>query len=193
MKTLLMMGAACLMAPIAGWADETKVRYDGDGDRTMVVHHDDDRNWVGYHANEWNFSFFGTGTVGENTLRDPSRRKVERDGQLGAGMGIGYFFHRYVGIEGYAYSESTGGRHFVDDIGGNIIARLPIAETGLAPYIFAGGGRQLDPIIQWNLDAGGGLEWRFARHVGVFVDGRYVWADKTKDYGLGRLGVRFGF
>jgi len=65
--------------------------------------------------------------------------------------------------------------------------------TGVAPYVFGGGGRQFDPVTQWTWDAGAGLEWRFAPHVGVFVDGRYVFADKTKDFGLGRLGFRFGF
>jgi hypothetical protein len=37
------------------------------------------------------------------------------------------------------------------------------------------------------------VEWRFARHVGLFLDARYVWADETKDYGLGRLGIKVGF
>jgi hypothetical protein len=169
------------------------IRYDSDRDRTMVVDHDDDRNWCGYNANELNFSFFGTGTVGEDTLDDPSSDKIDRDGQLGAGIGLSYFFLRQLGLEGYAYSESTGGDHFVDSIGGNLIFRLPIGETGLAPYVFGGGARQIDPITQWTLDAGGGVEWRFSNHVGVFVDARYVWADKTDDYGLGRLGLKIGF
>ncbi len=195
MKTLLMMGAACLIAPVAAWADEATVRYDADRDRTMVVDHDHDgdRNWMRYQANELSFSFFGTGTVGENTLKDPSSRKIDRDGELGAGAAISYFFHRNIGIEGYGFTEGTGGRHWLDYLGANVIGRFPIAETGLAPYIFAGASRQIDPIAQWGLDAGAGLEWRFAKHVGVFADGRYVLADKTKDYGVGRLGVRFGF
>jgi hypothetical protein len=193
MKRILMMGVACLVTTIVAQGAETTVRYDSDQDRTMVVDYDDDRNWVGYKANELNFLFFGTGTVGEDTLDNPSRKRIERDGQLGAGAGISYFFHQFVGIEGYAYSESTGGRHFVDIIGGDLILRLPIAESGVAPYVFAGGARQLDPVIQWTLDAGGGVEWRFARHVGLFVDARYVWADETKDYGLGRLGIKVGF
>ncbi len=193
MKRLWMTGTVCLITTIAAFADDTSVRYDADRDRTLVVHENDARDWRGYHANELSFSFFGTGTVGENTIKNPSSRRIDRDGQLGAGAGISYFFHRYVGVEGYGFSESTGGRHWLDYLGANIIGRFPIAETGLAPYIFAGAARQIDPIAQWGLNAGGGLEWRFARHVGVFVDGRYVWADKTKDYGIGRLGIKFGF
>jgi hypothetical protein len=193
MKRILMMGVACLVTTIVAPGAETTVRYDSDRDRTMVVDYDNDRNWVGYNANELNFLFFGTGTVGEETLDNPSSKRIKRDGQLGAGAGVSYFFHQFVGIEGYAYSESTGGRHFVDTIGGDLIFRIPIAESGVAPYVFGGGARQLDPVIQWTLDAGGGVEWRFARHVGLFLDARYVWADETKDYGLGRLGIKVGF
>jgi hypothetical protein len=194
MKRILITGMACVAAAVVAEAQENSVRYDADRDRTMVAHHDHhEGNWVGYGANELNFSIFGTGTVGEDTLDNPSSKRIERDGQLGAGIGVSYFFHRYVGIEGYAYSESTGGKHFVDDIGGNLIFRLPLGESGVAPYVFGGGGRQIDPVTQWNLDAGGGVEWRFTDHVGVFVDARYVWADKTDDYGLGRLGLKFGF
>lgn len=190
---MMIIGMACVLATTIGRAAENTVRYDSDREPTVVVDRKDDRSWMGYKANELNFLVFGTGTVGRDTLLHPSRKRIERDGQLGAGLGSSYFFHRYVGIEGYAYSESTGGDHFVDDIGGNLIFRLPIGHSGVAPYAFGGGLRQLDPIIQWTLDAGGGVEWRFARHVGIFVDGRYVWADKTKDYGLGRLGLKFGF
>src|SRR5688572_14222434 len=151
MKRLLITGMACVVATVVAQAEEASVRYDNDRDRTMVVDHDDhDGNWMGYGANELNFSIFGTGTVGEDTLDNPSSKRIERDGQLGAGLGVSYFFHRYVGSEGYAYSESTGGRHFVDDIGGNLIVRLPLGESGVAPYVFAGGSRQIDPVVQWN-------------------------------------------
>jgi hypothetical protein len=63
----------------------------------------------------------------------------------------------------------------------------------VAPYAFGGAGRQFDPVIQWTWDAGGGIEWRFTPHAGIFLDARYVWCDDTEDYGLARLGVKFGF
>jgi hypothetical protein len=193
MKQLLIrMGTVCFCATSVVYADDTTVRYDRDRERTMVVEHDTEHGWQHYRANELDFSVFGTGTLGERTLRNPSSRRIERNGKLGAGLGVGYFFHRYVGVEGYAYTESTSD-HFVDHVGGNLIGRLPIAETGLAPYVFGGGGRQFDRVTQWTWDAGGGLEWRFCPNAGVFADARYVWADKTKDYGMGRLGLRFGF
>jgi len=194
MKRLLMTGLVCGLTGFSFADDSTSVRYDtATGDRVLVAHEDTDRDWMSYKANEVNLSIFGSGTLGETTLRDPSSKKIRRNGKLGAGAGLSYFFCRYVGVEGYAYSESTGGRHFVDNVGGDLVGRLPIGNSGVAPYIFAGGARQLDPLIQWTLDAGGGVEWRFAPHVGVFVDARYVWADETKDYGLGRLGLKVGF
>jgi hypothetical protein len=191
-ELLTVMGA---LAATVAVADDTSVRYDGsysDRDRTMVADRTLNRNWVGYEANELSFGIFGTGTVGEETLRDPDANDIERDGELGLGGSIAYFFHRNVGIEGYAYSEDTDD-HFIDHVGGNLVVRFPLGESGVALYGLGGGGRQFDPVIQWTLDAGGGVEWRFLPHVGVFVDARYVWADKTKDYGLGRLGVKFGF
>jgi hypothetical protein len=177
----------------AAWA-QADMRYDTRQDRTMVAGDNwSEGRWCTYKANELNFSFFGSGTVGSDTLDNISGDRIERDGELGAGAGISYFFTRYLGIEAYAFSESTGDDHFVDFIGGNLIARWPIANSGVAPYVFGGGGRQIDPEIQWYWDAGGGIEWRFAEHFGIFVDARYVWAEYTDDFGLGRVGFKFGF
>jgi hypothetical protein len=194
MKRFLTTATIGVFAASAALCADTSVRYDTDttSDRTLVAERGTDHSWVGYHANEVDFSFFGTGTVGERTLRRPSTRRIERNGRLGAGAGMSYFFHRNVGIEGYAYSESTH-HDVVDNVGGDLIARFPILNSGVAPYIFGGGGRQFDPALQWTWDAGGGLEWRFLSHMGIFIDARYVWADNTKDYGLGRLGLKFGF
>jgi len=191
---LLGTGILCMVCVIASAAD-TEVKYETrrDGDRTVVVDHNTDRNWMAYNCNDVEFSLFGSGTLGDDTLRHPSSKKIERDGKLGAGGALAYFFHRNIGIEGYAYSESTGGDHFVDNVGGNVIGRFPIGHSGVAPYILIGGGRQFDPVIQWTVDVGGGIQWRFIDHVAIFVDARYVWADETKDYGLGRLGIKFGF
>ena len=191
MKQLLIAACVCTLTATVTRAAETTMRYDTD--RTRVAHEDNDRYWRDYGPNEVNFSFFGSGTVGDDTLSNVSADRVERDGKLGMGLGLSYFFHRNIGVEGWAYSESTGGDHFVDNVGGDLIGRFPIGHSGFAPYVFGGGGRQLDPVIQWTWDAGGGLEWRFTDHVGIFMDARFVWADDTKDYGLGRLGIKFGF
>src|SRR5688572_7817538 len=97
-------------------------------ERETTIEKEDTRDWMAYDACEVEFLFFGTGTVGEDTIEDPSSEKIERDGQLGAGLGLAYFFHRNLGIEAYAYSESTSD-HFVDHVGGNLIARFPIGRS----------------------------------------------------------------
>ena len=82
---------------------------------------------------------------------------------------------------------------FIDSASGNLIARLPIGNTGLAPYIFGGGGYEFDTVHQGFGQVGGGLEFRFMEHAGVFIDARYVIADKTDNYGVGRAGLRINF
>ncbi|HEY0549492.1 MAG TPA: hypothetical protein VGF13_07800, partial [Verrucomicrobiae bacterium] len=124
MKQLLIAACVCTLTATVTQAAETVVRYDTD--RTRVVHEDNDRYWMVYGANEVNFSFFGSGTVGDDTLSNISSDRVERDGKLGLGLGLSYFFHRNIGVEGWAYSESTGGDHFVDNVGGDLIGRFPI-------------------------------------------------------------------
>jgi hypothetical protein len=74
-----------------------------------------------------------------------------------------------------------------------LIARFPIGESGFAPYVFGGGGRQFDPIELWFGQVGGGLEFRFTPNVGLFTDVRYVLTDGAEDHGLARLGVRLVF
>jgi hypothetical protein len=191
MNWKLLAGTVCAIAVTATFGvDDASMRYD---DKSRASNDDDhSHSWKDYKGNEFNVSLFGSGTVGRRTIRHPSLRRIERNGELGLGAGISYFFSRYVGVEGYAYSEDTH-RHFVDNVDGNLILRLPIGHSGLALYGLGGGGRQFDPVIQWTLHAGGGVEWRFVEHVGVFADAQYVWADETRDYGLGRVGLRIGF
>jgi hypothetical protein len=145
-----------------------------------------------YRDHEFSIDAFASGSLGEQTIDHISGDRIERNGRLGAGAGVNIFFSRYVGIGGDAYSENTTGP-FVDYASGNLILRFPIINTGIAPYIFGGGGYQFDPVSQRLAQAGGGIEFRFAEHVGFFVDARYVFADKTDDYGVGRAGLRFNF
>src|SRR5678815_3877681 len=101
MKRLLITGMVCTFAATLTFAADTTVQYDSDRDRTLVVERGE-RNWMAYDANELSFDVFGTGTVGEKTLRRPSVNRVERNGRLGLGGGVSYFFHRNIGISGYA-------------------------------------------------------------------------------------------
>ena len=85
------------------------------------------------------------------------------------------------------------GGNFINSVSGSLIARWPFESAGIAPYIFGGGGRGTDIAWEWLAHAGVGVEYRWNPTTGIFVDGRYVWADKTTDQLLLRAGVRFVF
>jgi hypothetical protein len=145
-----------------------------------------------YRCNELSLDAFGTGSLGEYTLDHPSNNRIRQNTKFGAGAGINYFITRYIGIGADAYSENTTGA-FVDSASGSLILRLPLGQSGFAPYIFGGGGYQFDMAKQAFVQAGGGMEYRFTPHVGVFIDARGVVPRETKYYGVGRLGLRFAF
>jgi hypothetical protein len=145
-----------------------------------------------YRPNELAVDLFGTGSIGQQTINHLSGDRIDHHGKLGAGAGLDCFFCRYLGIGGDAYAQNTD-RSFVDSTSGNLIARLPIGESGLAPYIFGGGGYQFDEVRQSFGQAGTGLEFRFTKYLGIFVDARYVMAAKTENYGVARAGLRLSF
>lgn len=145
-----------------------------------------------YRSHEFSVDLFGSGSIGQQTINNISGSRVSHDGRLGAGAGANYFFTRYFGIGGDAYTENTT-HNFVDSTSGNVLLRLPLGESGFAPYVMGGGGYQFDSVEQGFGQGGAGLEYRFTPHWGVFADARYVFADKTEDYGLGRLGLRLSF
>jgi hypothetical protein len=182
-KTKLRVGAVLLLLTAApAWADgriadDTGMRYDQSAK---------------YRAHEMSLDVFGTGSVGRSTLKHLSGRRVREHGELGAGLGLNYFFCRYVGIGGDVYSENDTGA-LVDSASGSVIGRFPIGESGLAPYVFAGGGYQFDGLEVAFGQFGGGLEFRFTPHFGLFADARLVYPEEVRYYGLARLGLRFAF
>jgi len=175
-KTAL-LGAAVVTGSVAAWAQpaasETR------SDRV-------------FHAQELSVDLFGTISAGQETLDNISGNRISQDGRLGAGAGANYFFTRHVGFGADAYTENTASS-FVDNVSGNLIARLPLDKVHLAPYIYGGAGRQFDPNITWFGQAGGGLDIRVTRSWGLFVDCRYVFSDKLSNFGVGRAGLRFAF
>jgi len=108
----------------------------------------------------------------------------------GGGVGLNYFFGRYIGIGGDAFMQDDG-RQFVNSTTGSLILRFPFASV--APYAFGGGGWNFDPKGVAVVHGGGGIEFRLNPHTGIFGDARYVFTDKTRDYILARAGVRFSF
>ena len=145
-----------------------------------------------YRANELSLDGFGTASIGKYTIDHPSNARIRHNTRLGAGAGINYFFTRNIGISAEAYSENTSGT-FIDNASANLTLRLPLGQSGFAPYAFGGGGRQFDALKSWFAQAGGGIEYRFNPHMGVFIDARGVLPDKARYYGVARVGFRFAF
>lgn len=183
MKNKMIAGASVLMITAAAALAQ---------DNTSNVHDMNSDQGGLYRARELSLDAFGTASVGQYTIDHPSRSRVRRNTRLGVGAGFNYFFCKYIGIGGDGYSENTSGA-FVDSAEGNLIARLPIGDSGLAPYIFGGGGHQFDLAKVSFGQFGGGIEYRFCKHVGAFVDARWVLPNETKNYGVGRAGLRYAF
>jgi hypothetical protein len=133
---------------------------------------------------ELQLDVFGSWT---NSIHD----NPHHDG-FGGGVAVNYFFMKYlgVGVEGNLYDGNTE----VWDLGGRIIARLPIeGSVCIAPYAFVGGGVMMDSTTVGTWNAGGGLEWRATHSIGIFGEGRYVWGGNDDDAVQVRAGVRFVF
>ncbi len=145
-----------------------------------------------YRKNELSLDLFGGGTLDEHDIDRVSGDRIHNNGRLGLGGGLNYFFLRNVGVGGDVYAENPD-HSFIDEASGSLILRFPIGRTGLAPYVFGGGGHQFDPQPATFGHAGVGLEFRFNPNVGVFTDARWVATDRIGDYGLARAGFRFAF
>jgi len=188
--TRVLTGGLIGFASAAAMAADPTVTYDN------PPHHDHDRDHDHYdhvfRANEFSVDVFGTGSVGEYVVKHLSTDRVRDNGRLGWGLGVNYFFNRNFGLAAEGYTENAG-HSFVDNASGSIVFRIPFDAARLAPYVFVGGGYQFDPIEQAFGHGGVGLEYRFVKNAGIFVDARYVLADDSQDFGLGRLGFRFSF
>lgn len=149
-----------------------------------------------FHAHETSIDLYGL-------YEAPMRHFIGgpfRHGQWGGGVGANYFFTRYLGL-GAEVGFLAGEPRFVNNVGGNLIARLPIDKVHLAPYVFGGGGGMFNsinapgPVSTWYADAGVGLEWRLNPHLGIFGDARYIWRSShgPGDQAAIRTGVRLGF
>jgi hypothetical protein len=145
-----------------------------------------------YRENELSLDGFGMGTVGSYTIEHPSNHRIRQNSEGGAGAGINYFITRNVGVGAEAYSQNTTGT-FIDNVSANLLLRLPLGQSGFAPYALGGGGHQFDDAKLWFGQAGAGMEYRFCRNLGLFVDARCVWPNETKYYGAGRVGLRLAF
>ena len=140
-----------------------------------------------FNANEWQVDAYAAGAAG--------RFNHQKYNGIGGGLGVSYFFTRYFGIGvDDTLGSLIGNGHAYDNFSGNLIARLPIESWHLAPYGFAGGGATWgNHATAGNGDAGVGLEYRFTRNIGLFVDSRYLYGSHALNETLSRAGVRFSF
>jgi hypothetical protein len=135
-----------------------------------------------FRTQEFDLDLFGTWAT-----RD---RRHFSGGHAGAGVGFAYFFDRHIGVGADTYLERFSTPTHVDV---SLIGRLPLEDLRLAPYGFVGAGRQFRHVGQWTAHGGAGLEFRMNQMTGLFVDGRRVFTDRTRDFTLWRAGVRIGF
>lgn len=113
--------------------------------------------------------------------------------RFGGDVGANLFFTKYIGIGADALATTGNNPTFVNTATGNLIFRVPIGDTGIAPYVFGGAGYQFEKVNQIVGGGGVGLEIRLVQHFSIFADARYLAAVKTPDYGYGRAGVRLSF
>ena len=139
----------------------------------------------------------------------------------GGGVELNYFFNRYVGVSlqgdflgGYGYNTvgvanlifrypfefgaatspagySKDGKSTVDSKDGKSVVTGP--TWGIAPYVVMGGGAQWDGRCEGVGDVGGGLEFRFKQHYGIFLEGRWVVHDARQNYASETAGVSYNF
>jgi hypothetical protein len=140
-------------------------------------------------------------------------RFLARDENWGGGASFKYFVCKYIGIgvEGYglAANDTVGG------VLGTLTLRFPIGCSRLAPYVFGGFGGAFggthtvlaegpeevfhigdvsDDDAVLDGEAGGGLEFRFTRHMGMMADFGWHFLEGThNNFGMVRSGLTFAF
>lgn len=186
-KPLLAIAALALALPAARAAhvwDDPEMWW---AEHWTMVKSDDHK----FNSQELSLDVFASYVAAEYGIEDIFETNI-RDGDWGGGVGLNYFLTRHIGIGGDINIADNRGK-FVDHALGSLTLRLPIETLGFAPYVFGGGGRGFDPEWEWMGHAGVGLEFRPNPVTGLFIDGRYIWADDTNDRLLLRAGLRLVF
>jgi len=199
---LITLSTAVLLTASAGLAQPTTTEETTTTTTTTTTHiwNDPSAWWAShwqviranqYTANELSLDMFGSYVANERRIEDLFKTNI-RHGTWGGGVGLNYFFTQNFGIGGDINMPANGGK-LIDNAYGQLIARIPIACSGIAPYVFGGGGRQIEPSWQWEGHAGVGIEYRLNPGWGIFTDARYTWVKNTSDEILFRGGLRFVF
>lgn len=152
-----------------------------------------DHNRPLFAANEFSLDLSGIYVAGERGIENLFDTSIKHDrGTWGGDVGVNYFITRYIGVGANAIMSANDG-NFVDAVLGDLILRLPLGNSGFAPYVFGGGGRTTEGRWDWVAEAGVGLEYRFCHMLGIFADGRYIWPQNNPDALLLRSGLRIAF
>jgi hypothetical protein len=142
-----------------------------------------------YKAKETTYDLFGSYIAAQESFSE-AFNEYPKNGAYGGGFGVTRFTSERFGIGSDIVMSANRGA-FVDSTTANAYFRLPLGESGLAPYVFGGGGSAYDPTSQWIWQFGFGLEFRTKSKWGIFVDGRYVWGQEAgTDTSLLRAGLR---
>jgi hypothetical protein len=112
------------------------------------------------------------------------------DENFGGGVGITAYFARFIGISADSWLEDWRTPYRAN---ASLLLRMPLGQSGLAPYAIGGGGRQWKYVPQWSAHAGGGLQLKLNPYTALFGDWRRVFPEETDDYHLVRAGLNVGF
>jgi len=153
----------------------------------------DDHDRPLFSANELSLDLSGSYIAQERGIEHLFETSIKHNrGTWGGNVGVNYFITQNIGVGADANMSANGG-NFVDAVLGNLTLRLPLGNSGFAPYVLGGGGRTTDATWEWVGQAGVGLEYRFSRRIGLFADGRYIWPEHSPDALLLRAGFRIVF
>lgn len=125
----------------------------------------------------------------------------------GGGLQYSYFWSRYAGIA--ADADFLRGTAYNTALTASLVLRWPFEfgtgagdsrsidpkerRWGLAPYIMAGAGGQWGDRAAGVGAIGGGVEFRFEKHWGFFVQSRWIAHDQRQNYMATAAGVTFTF
>lgn len=186
MKTIMTVAATLLLT--AGMARAQHIWEDSAG--WWDAHFTSGKNAPRYNAQEVSLDMFGSYINPEGKFDELFETDIHH-GSWGGGAGVNYFCSRNLGLGAdFNISSKTDDLNLVDQVTGNVILRLPLGDSGFAPYGFGGGGRAISPQWDWVYGGGVGLEYRFNPSTGIFSDARYLWANKGTEFN--RLLIRFG-
>ena len=148
-----------------------------------------------YSSQEVSLDMFASYINPEGRFNDLFDTNI-RQGFWGGGAGVNYFFTRELGIGAdFNISSKPDDLNLVDQVTGDVLFRLPLGNSGIAPYAIGSGGRGMSPHYEWVYGGGVGLEVRLNPTTGIFSDARFFWNDKATadDRLVIRAGVRLAF